>query len=123
MIEKAVLNAADKGTLSCRKAFSLADELRVPQLAIGKTADALGIKLIKCQMGLFGQRQGEKVITLQPSLSRELQEKIEKSLVHGRLSCKNAWEIAAFFNMSKMEIGTACETLKIRISQCQLGAF
>jgi len=46
--------AAPAGTLSCAAAFQLSADLEKPPAEIGKAADLLDIRLVKCQLGLFG---------------------------------------------------------------------
>ena len=42
------------GMLSCRAAFESAASLKVAPARIGRTADALRLRLTECQIGLFG---------------------------------------------------------------------
>jgi hypothetical protein len=39
------------------------------------------------------------------------------------LSCAAAWEIADRLGVKRLEVGAACENLKIKVKPCQLGAF
>ncbi len=41
------------GQLPCAVAFKIAKELKVGIREVGKTADELGIRIVKCQLGCF----------------------------------------------------------------------
>jgi hypothetical protein len=111
------------GQLSCRLATKISKDLRLLPKEIGFTIDFLELSIIKCQLGLFGYLPDKKVIQPAQSISPDLRETITNALVDGRLACKSAWDIASKFNLSKMEVASACEAMKVKISACQLGAF
>ena len=48
---------APDGRLACAAALKLADELGVPRRDVGEAADALGIKIVDCQLGCFGREK------------------------------------------------------------------
>lgn len=52
-VREAVKAAAPEGRLSCAKAHELAARLDVPLLVVGQAADALGVKIVSCQLGCF----------------------------------------------------------------------
>ena len=58
-VAKAVTAAADAGKIACAQVFSIASELGVGPAEAGKTVDLLKIRLVKCQLGLFGYTPGE----------------------------------------------------------------
>ena len=120
--EKIEINAGD-GELACAVAFKVADELGASPADIGKAVDLLDIRLIKCQLGLFGYKPDKKAVKAKPPANRQLQEAIQKALVDEQLACLDAWEIASRFNVPKMAVSGACEALSIKIKPCQLGAF
>jgi len=111
------------GQLSCRLATKISQDLSFPSKEIGFTIDFLGLSIIKCQLGLFGYLPDKKVIQPAQSISPDLRETITNALVDGRLACKSVWETASKFHLSKMEVSSACEAMKVKISSCQLGAF
>ena len=41
------------GRLPCAAAFAIAEELGIPRSEVGRAADALGIRLSRCQLGAF----------------------------------------------------------------------
>ena len=113
---------SDKG-ISCAAAHKVVSDLGESPAEVGFTLDSLETAITKCQLGLFGYRPEKKIVKPAATVIQELEEAIRENLVNDRLSCKSAWEIAERSGIKKMEVASACETLKIKISPCQLGAF
>ncbi len=122
-IAEAVKERAKEGMLSCGGAFRIAERLSVNPLKVGETADALGIRLYRCQLGLFGYDGEERIVRPADDVSSELEQAIREGLIVGRLPCAVAWAIANRFGLPKRRVADAAEYLDIRIGQCQLGAF
>jgi len=122
-IADAVQERARENKLSCGAAFRIADELAVNPLKVGEMADALGIRLYHCQLGLFGYDGEERIVHPAEELSPELEQAIREGLIVGRLPCAVAWAIANRFDLPKTHVANAAEKLEISIGQCQLGAF
>ncbi len=53
----------------------------------------------------------------------KLEEAVRNALVDGRLPCSEAFQIAKELDVSKSEVGEACNRIQIKISRCQLGCF
>ncbi len=49
----AVRERAREGRLPCEEALKLAEELGVPPLEVGKAANLLGVKIVRCSLGCF----------------------------------------------------------------------
>ena len=122
-IAQAVKQKASNGEISCAAAHRIAEDSNVPPLGIGFTVDCLEIRLISCQLGLIGYRPQKSVVKPAENVSDALRDEIRRCLGNGRLSCKSAWEIAQRLGLRKMDVSSACETLNIKISPCQLGSF
>jgi len=122
-IAEAVKQAASDDKISCTAAFKVAGKLKVTPGDVGVNIDLLEITVIKCQLGLFGYGPPKKGVIAAETVSPALEEAIRKSLVKEKLPCASAWEIAVKFDITKKEITSACETLKIKFSSCQLGTF
>jgi len=122
-VVKAAREKAKDGELTCAQAFDIAKETEVTPEEVGFTADRLEIAISMCQLGLFGYSPVSRIVKPAETVSVELEQAIRASLVDGRLTCASAWEIASRFRMARIRVCAACETLKIRVSQCQLGAF
>lgn len=122
-ITAAVKQRASDGALSCVAAHKIAVDLGVPPAEIGVGIDLLELRIVKCQLGLYGYRPEKKVVKPAETVSEALEGAIRESLVEGRLSCKAAWDIAKRFGIAKMEVSSACDAMKIKMFSCQLGAF
>lgn len=116
-----------EGMLPCAMAFRVAEELGVDSLVVGQTADEIGIRLNRCQLGLFGygpKAEGRhKIVRPAETVEPGLAQAIHDNLIQGRLTCRSAWEIAAVLGIPKLDVSAAAEALGARITQCQLGAF
>jgi hypothetical protein len=122
-LRETVRSRADSGTMACAVAFAIAERLHVAPIDVGQALDLEDISIVKCQLGLFGYKPEKKTVRPMEKVPNELRKEITSGLVDGRLPCAQAWAIAEKFNMSKMDISAACETLGIKIKPCQLGAF
>ena len=123
LIKDEVVKHAKNGKIPCAVAFEISRFLKVSVAKIGETADLLDIKIIKCQLGLFGYKPHKKKVRPQENINKDLTDAINNGLVDGKLPCKKAWDIASRFKIGKMAISGACETLNIKITACQLGVF
>jgi len=126
-IDPAVADVVKKravdGKIPCAVAFDIAKNLNVSPGEVGFTVDMLEIRLIKCQLGLFGYAPQKSIVTPAESVPQALEEAIQSRLKNGELPCAAAWEIATTTGISKMAVSSACETLGVKIRPCQLGAF
>jgi hypothetical protein len=121
-IVEAVRQKAAAAELACSEAERIGVTLVVPLEEIGRTLDLLELRLGRCQLGLFGYREG-KAVHPAAAVAPDFEAAIRARLADGRLPCKAAWEIAAERKLARMEVSSACEAIKIRIKPCQLGAF
>lgn len=119
----AIRQAAKEGELPCQAAFSISNTLSLSPREVGAAADALGVRLVRCQLGLFGYKPEKRIITASEAIPEDLRRAIEKGLENRKLPCQEAWEIALRLGLTKMEVASACEGLRIKIGPCQLGAF
>ncbi len=123
LLDTEIMSSAADNELSCIKAFEIAGKLNIQAKDVGEAADRLKIRLVNCQLGLFGYKPNKKIVTAQENVSEELKAAISKSLAGEKLSCIKAWEIAADLKVSRFSVSCSCETLGIKIRDCQLGAF
>ena len=122
-LKKEILEQVKNSSLSCKKAEEIAGEMGFSLEETGRTIDILNIKITKCQLGLFGYGETQKIVQSAKEIPPELKESITSALENERLSCAAAWEIAGKLNISRMKVAAACEALQIKIKPCQLGAF
>lgn len=122
-IAEALAAEVSDETMSCAAAHDMSVRLNLPVSQIGAALDVSGIAIVQCQLGLFGQGLAGRSVTAAASVNEDFRQAIEKRLRDGELSCASAWEIADDRGIARIAVAAACETLKIRISACQLGAF
>ena len=122
-IKNEILKQTKNEKIPCAVAFEIAKVLRISPEKVGKTADLMNFKLTKCQLGLFGYQPKKKIVNPQENIKEDVKNAISDALAQGRLSCKQAWDIAHRFHVGKMTVSGACEALGIKINDCQLGAF
>jgi hypothetical protein len=53
-VAEVVTAAAEERRLACAEALAIAERLGVEPIAVGQTANRLGIKIVDCQLGCFG---------------------------------------------------------------------
>jgi len=109
--------------LPCAVAFDMARALGVSPLEIGQAADRMAVRLVKCQLGLFGYTPEKRIVKPSLSASDDVKEAITNGLRENRLPCKTAWQIALSFGLHKLKIAGFCDGLGVKIGPCQLGAF
>lgn len=120
----AVVNAKVKdGKISCAAAHAAADELNVLPGEVGRTVDLMELRIVKCQLGLFGYAPEKKIVEPAETVANDVKSAVLAELKNGRLPCKTSWDIAHRFGISRMEMGAAIEALSVKVSPCQLGAF
>ncbi len=123
-VSEAVLAASSDTALSCVKAHRICVSLHVTPEETGFTMDYHEIRLVKCQLGLFGYSPENRIVKPAETVSPRLEDEIRKHLEPGgKISCLNLWRIADREGISRLEAARACETLKIKVTACQLGAF
>jgi hypothetical protein len=52
-LRNAIQSALKNGCLTCADAWNIAARLSFPRLSIGNACEALGIKIVNCQLGAF----------------------------------------------------------------------
>ncbi len=122
----AVKEQATDGHISCAAAHQIAKDKQVTPAKIGQTIDLLEYRIIKCQLGLFGYAPEKKVVkaAAETDISAELQAALdEQADAKGRIACADCWRIADGLSLPRMAVSAACETLGMKVTPCQLGAF
>ncbi len=120
----AVLRLKEKdGEISCAAAHAAAKELSILPAEVGRTMDLMELRIVKCQLGLFGYTPEKKIVNPAENVTPELRTAVSAELRNGRIPCRTAWDIADRFNISRLEMGSACEALAVKVSPCQIGAF
>ncbi len=122
-IKEKLIGSIKNNELPCALAFKIAKELNVLPDKVGITADLMNVKLVKCQLGLFGYKPQKKIVEPKEIDIPELKNAVLSQQDQKKLACKQIWDIAEKFNIHKMKVSGFCEKLGIKIKGCQLGAF
>ncbi len=131
IIQQEITKLINNNRLPCKAAFKIAKKLGVSAEQVGKTADIINCRLIGCQLGLFGYKtKNNKAISknsaddnLPKGLPKNLKKAIADKLIHEKIRCKDCWDIASRFKISRIAAGRFCNSMNIKITECQLGAF
>lgn len=119
----ALRERAVDGRLTCTVAHAVADAFKVAPAEVGKTADLLELRIVECQMGLFGYSPEKRIVKAADTVSQELRDQLDRLGSDGRISCATCWKIAETLGIEKMAVSSACEALGLKVKHCQLGAF
>jgi hypothetical protein len=112
------------GCIACKTAHEIAVDLKVAPDQVGIAIDLQNGRIKACQLGLFGYGKGKKIVAQNAGKANaDVASAIRAELIEGRLPCATAWRIADANGLKRLEIGRACESLGLKISQCQIGAF
>ena len=125
-IAKAIREKSPGDTLACGVAEKISKELKVDISEVGITADLLEMKIKKCQLGLFGwgkKPNHGKDIHAADSVSVEMKTALEEVAENGAVTCASLWAIADRLGAERKAVSAACDTLRLKIRVCQLGAF
>jgi hypothetical protein len=120
------LRAAAVGEeLPCMAAFELVETEGLPAIELGRAATDAGIRIIHCQLNLFGYRAfGEKRLPITVQMVPEsVAEAVREAADGDRLTCAAAWSLAGTLGLPRPMIGQVAENLGVRIVHCQLGCF
>lgn len=122
MVEK-LETLRQQNQITCAAAHRAATELDVSPSDIGVQMDLMELRLVKCQLGLFGHTSDAGPVDKDIQVPNDLKARLVNTAREGRISCKDSWDIAGEFKISRKDMGAACEKLGLRIKPCQLGAF
>lgn len=119
----ALRERAEDGRITCVAAFEVADALGASPEEVGKTADLLEYRIIKCQLGLFGYSPEKRIVRPSEHVPDDLRRRLLAAVADGKISCSAVWDIAAELSLDKMTVSGACEGLGLKVGPCQIGAF
>ncbi|MGD8844037.1 MAG: hypothetical protein PVI54_00930 [Desulfobacteraceae bacterium] len=122
-VAAAVSSNLDHHKITCIAAFEIADKLSVAPMTVGTAIDLQQGRIVGCQLGLFGYGERKKLLDHPHDIDKSVQGIIQASLTQERLTCEKAWRIADSQSLPRLEIARLCQSMGVRICQCQLGAF
>jgi len=118
----------EEGQIHCAAAHRIAERLGVQPLDVGKQANKLGIRISRCQLGLFGCSPkkgipGYRVVKKLDNPPEAASTLVREAAENGQIPCLTLWRLAAKHGLAKRNLGNIAETLGLRITPCQLGCF
>ena len=126
-LQDQVRAAVHDDQLPCALAHKLADELGVMPEVLGAAAREAGIRITRCQMGLFGYgpkgTPSYRVVRAADHCPEDLTAEAKAALVDGRLPCRAAWTLAKRHGLTYRGMGDVLEALGLKVKPCQLGQF
>lgn len=126
-IEEMIRIYPEKDKLPCPVAHFIAASLKVDPETVGDVATILNVKLYQCQLGLFGYGRkgvsGYKILGRPVEVPDEVLEKIRAAAKDGVIPCRQLWDIADEAGILRPEAGNTADSLGLKITPCQLGAF
>jgi hypothetical protein len=122
-VADAVRRRAREGRITCEAAFEVVEAMKVSPSEVGKTADLLEHRITRCQLGLFGYSPDKKIVTAAGRVSDDLRVRLQEAAGPEGVSCASCWRVADSLSLEKMAVSAACETLHLKVTRCQLGAF
>jgi hypothetical protein len=117
----------EEGQLPCKQAFALVSILGVEPLAVGLEANDAGIRISRCQLGLFGygpKAEGKhKIVEPMAEVPERLAERLHQAAGPGGITCAALWKVADGLGVRRIQAAAAAEALGLRVSHCQLACF
>ena len=126
-LQQAMQERLVDGQLPCAQAMAIANNLGLDPAAIGIAANQAGIRISRCQLGLFGygpKAEGKhKIVHGLAQVPVHLAARLREAATGDGISCAALWQVAESLSVSRLEAAGAAESLGVRVSHCQLGCF
>ena len=122
-LAEALKTEVEDGGVSCQNAHAIAGRQNKSPRESGTVLDLLNLRIVRCQLGLFGYAPRKRIVQPAATIDPELAHELQAALENGRLRCQAAWSIAARRQIPRLAVAETCEALNIKIGDCQLGAF
>ena len=126
-LHQAMIERLQDGKLPCNRAFALAQALDVEPLTVGLTANETGIRVSRCQLGLFGygpKAEGKhKIVHAMDEVPERLAARLRAAADGDAITCEAIWKVADGLGYKRIEASSAVEAMGLRVSRCQLACF
>ncbi len=126
-LQQAMLERTEDGKLPCNQAFAIAHSLGVDPLNIGFAANEAGIRISRCQLGLFGygpKAEGKhKIVHAMEEVPERLAARLRAEAHGENITCRAVWRVADGLGYRRLEASSAVEAMGLKVSRCQLGCF
>jgi hypothetical protein len=117
----------ENGKLPCNQAFAMAAVLDLEPLYVGLAANEAGVRISRCQLGLFGygpKAQGKhKIVHAMDNVPERLAARLRTEAAEGGITCAAVWNAADGLGFKRIEASSAVEAMGLKVSHCQLGCF
>jgi hypothetical protein len=125
----------EDGRLPCKQAFAIAQELELEPITVGLAANGVGIRISRCQLGLFGygpKSEGKHKIVhamdkvperLAARLRAEADVSLQSEDAEAGITCAGVWRAADGLDYPRMKAASAVEAMGLKVTRCQLGCF
>ncbi len=122
-LEDKVKASLGDGYLPCAVAFRIAEEAKVPKVAIGEITDRLGIRITDCQIGCFKVDKTIPDNSAHKNIDGKILIMLETLKEDKELTCANLFNLAQQLRLSPMVIADMANIHGLKIHNCQLGCF
>jgi hypothetical protein len=122
-IAEQVRQRTTDGKITCTDAHRIAQDLNVTPAEVGVMIDVLEVRVSKCQLGLFGYGPKKRIVQPAEHVAPEARTALAEAQQDGRISCLTCWNLAQQLGLSRIALAAACETVQLKIVDCQLGTF
>jgi hypothetical protein len=113
--------------LPCNQAFAIAKTLGIEPLIVGMAANDAGIRVSRCQLGLFGygpKAEGKhKIVHPMDEVPERLAARLRAEAEGEGITCTAIWKAADGLGFKRIEASSAVEAMGLKVSRCQLGCF
>ena len=126
-LNQAMLERLRDGQLPCNQAHAIAQILDVEPLTVGFAANDAGLRISRCQLGLFGygpKAEGKhKIVHPMEDVPERLAARLRAAAEGNKITCSAVWKVADGLGYKRIEASSAVEAMGLQVSRCQLGCF
>lgn len=126
-LQEAMRARLEDGKLACNHAFAIVQNLGTEPLEVGLAANEDGIRISRCQLGLFGygpKAEGKhKIVQAMDEVPERLAARLRALSLSEEITCASVWKAADGLGTRRQEACSAVEAMGFRVSRCQLGCF
>ena len=122
-LEGKIKESSRDGHLPCGAAHRIAQDAKVPKIAIGELSDQLGIRITNCQIGCFKVDKNLHDNLDKTNRNDNILAMLEILNKTNKLDCAKVFEIADKLKLTPMAVADVANSHDLRIRHCQLGCF
>jgi len=122
-LEKTVKKSLKGGYLPCPVAWGIAKKFDIPRIAVGETADRLGIRVTDCQLGCFKVEKTVYDASSHEIAGGDITGILDAVEDKDNLTCAAVFELAGRYGIKPLAIANTMSARGHKIHDCQLGCF